>query len=277
MNRKDFLSKSAAMSVALAGLPLAKLKKHQKTFDHYYVYSKYNYPDKNITLGKFEIDLYHSALSGFDQAPESDKIIVLTCKYYQSKDNNANSLELAFKYNFTIKSVEQDKNDSAVWIVETKNAKRIDGDIEWPKELPKNPTFKIIRNSSVRILNKDENTVARLNYLSPSSSDSYCFITTACVHERNMADDCDELTTLRFLRENYMRKNEKGKTLLQEYETLGPSVVSALNQFENRKEIYDYLFRKMIQPAVAMIKKGQYGEAVDWYSGFALQLRKNYC
>lgn len=74
-----------------------------------------------------------------------------------------------------------------------------------------------------------------------------------------------------------MRKTAQGKKLLDEYQTLGPAVVASIATCDNRKEIYDYLFCHMINPAVDMIKNKNYQEAVDWYQGFAEKLNENYC
>ena len=74
-----------------------------------------------------------------------------------------------------------------------------------------------------------------------------------------------------------MYNTEQGRELLTEYQILGPSIVAAISNCENRTEIYDYLYQQMIKPAVGMIKNKKYQEAVDWYQGFAEKLNENYC
>ena len=277
MNRRNFLAKSAAMSVALAGLPLAKKKKEQNVLAHYYVKMDYQYPGKSTILNSFKLSLYHDVISNFNNASAVDKIITLSCNYYGNTEKSK-SLP-AFEYKFDITTATKDKDDSNIWILKTTGAKKITGDVEWPDALPKNPTIKITRGVSVELLNAKGDKFVKMNYVSPTESDDddmYCFITTACVTERKMADQCDELNTLRSLRENYMRNTLQGKELLKEYDVLGPSVVTAIAACENRSDIYDYLYQHMIMPSVAMIKKGNYQEAVDWYHGFTVKLKENY-
>lgn len=277
MNRRNFLAKSAAMSVALAGLPLAKKKKNQKVVENYYTKMDYKYPGKSTILSSIKLSLYPDAISDFADASAEDKMITLSCEYYGNAEKSTSLL--AFEYLFNISNVTKDKNDSTIWVLKTTGAKKVKGDIEWPDTLPKNPTIKLKTGLSASMLNNKGAEFVKMNLVSPSDEDDdmYCFITTACVTERRMADDCDELNTLRYLRENYMRTTSQGGELLKEYDILGPSIVAAIATCENRSAIYNYLYQHMIMPSVAMIKKGNYQEAVDLYHGFTVKLKENYC
>ena len=272
MDRRKFIKKSGTLSMAVAGLPLAKKLLHQNTLSEYTLKSNYVLANRY----DYSIEIYHSALVNFSKASETDKILKFYCFYYKEA-NQVVSTDLLV-YSFTISSVTKDPQDDTVYIVKTKNRKKDSGELAWPKEIPVNPVFKIVLVESAKLLNNKGKTLIDMPYRDVSDDDDMgCFITTACVTERGLADDCDELTTLRFLRENYMYNTEQGRELLTEYQILGPSIVAAISNCENRTEIYDYLYQQMIKPAVGMIKNKKYQEAVDWYQGFAEKLNENYC
>ena len=59
--------------------------------------------------------------------------------------------------------------------------------------------------------------------------DDDCFITTACVHHYKLSDDCYQLTTLRYFRDNYVKKLPNGDKLIARYYSLAPKLVVLLN------------------------------------------------
>jgi hypothetical protein len=271
MDRRKFIKKSGTLSMAVAGLPLAKKLLTQNTYS---VYTKKKDPSLP-NQSEYSIEVFHSALKNFSTVGETDKVLKFYIFYYKEANQTVSTSLL--NYSFTISSVVKDSKDDTVYIVKTKNGKRNSGELVWPKEIPANPVFRIIIDESAKLLNSKGATIAEMLYQEPNDDDMGCFITTACVTERGLADDCDALTTLRYLRSNYMSKTAQGKKLLAEYQTLGPAVVAAIADCENRTEIYDYLYQHMITPAVAMIKHNKYQQAVDWYQGFAEKLKENYC
>lgn len=272
MNRRNFLQRTGALSVALAGLPLAKKKKRQVSPDSYR--SSLDLNKSNQTV--YYLDIYNKAISGFATATDEEKKIRLSGYFYEKADQIVYSKK--FDYSFTMKSATKDPKDADSWIIKTANAKKEEGELAWPKELPANPDIRISLFATATLINKSGAVFVNMPRQAQEDDDDMgCFITTACVTERGLADNCDELETLRSLRENYMRNTEQGKELLNEYLLLGPAVVAAIGECENRSAIYDYLYQHMIMPAVGMIKKGDHQQAVDWYEGFSRRLKKNYC
>ena len=271
MDRRKFIKKSGTLSMAVAGLPMAKKLLTQNTYSVYTQKKDPSLPNQS----EYSIEVFHSALKNFSTSGESDKVLKFYIFYYKEANQTVSTNLL--NYSFPISSVTKDSKDDTVYIVKTKTGKRNSGELAWPKEIPANPVFRIIIDESAKLLNSKGAAIADMLYQDPNDDDMGCFITTACVTERGLADDCDELTTLRYLRSNYMRKTAQGKKLLDEYQTLGPAVVASIATCDNRKEIYDYLFCHMINPAVDMIKNKNYQEAVDWYQGFAEKLNENYC
>jgi hypothetical protein len=274
MNRRNFLQRTGALSVALAGLPLAKKKKKQVSPDNYRSSLALDKPNQVV----YYIDIYNKAVSGFATATDAEKKIRLAGYFYEKADQIVYSKK--FDYSFTMKSAAKDPKDADSWIIKTANAKKEEGELAWPKDLPANPDIKISLFATATLINKSGKefvNMPRQAQTDDNDDDMGCFITTACVTERGLADNCNELETLRSLRENYMRHTEQGKQLLKEYLLLGPAVVASIGECENRPAIYDYLYQNMILPAVDMIKNGDHQQAVDWYEGFSRQLKKNYC
>lgn len=270
MDRRKFISRSGSLALAVAGLPLAKKMLTQNTKSIYSNDVDHSKPNQY----EYSIEVYHNALTDFANATGEEKNIKLYSFLYDKINDYV--YKDTFQYLLPIASITKDSKDANTYIIKTKSPQREFGKLEWPKELAANPTFKIKINESAVLLDKTGKTFTTMK-LKTTDDDEECFITTACVTEKGLPDNCDELTTLRGLRENYMRHTLQGKALLTEYSILGPAVVAAIYHCENRKEIYDYLYQNMITPAVAMIKNGKYQDAVDWYQGFSEELKKKYC
>ena len=54
-------------------------------------------------------------------------------------------------------------------------------------------------------------------YRNRDSSSGPCFLTSACVEAKGLADDCHELSVLRNFRENYLRTVPEGRREIAEY------------------------------------------------------------
>ena len=96
------------------------------------------------------------------------------------------------------------------------------------------------------------------------SSSGGCFLTTACCKHKGLPDDCKELTALRYLRDNYMKKYDFGQALVDIYYNKAPGIVDKINAMNNHSEIYEGIYNK-IQEIVIMIKNEKFDEAVGAY------------
>lgn len=95
-------------------------------------------------------------------------------------------------------------------------------------------------------------------------SDSACFLTTACVSFKGLADDCEELTKLRSFRDTYLAKTPCGKALIDEYYKIAPDIVIKIDDSSEKETIYQYIYQK-IQECVQLIDKRKYDEVVNVY------------
>tara|TARA_R110002051_G_scaffold30487_1_gene70508 strand:- start:12211 stop:12678 length:468 start_codon:yes stop_codon:yes gene_type:complete len=106
---------------------------------------------------------------------------------------------------------------------------------------------------------------------SKSSSESGkkgCFLTTAACELRGLADDCDELTTLRHFRDEVLLFSREGRTLVEEYYNEAPSLVPFIKDGEENKRVWHD-----IQETVAHIERGHHTEAIASYFSMFERLR----
>src|SRR5436190_8142871 len=81
-----------------------------------------------------------------------------------------------------------------------------------------------------------------------------CFITTACVRHYNLPDNCYQLQTLRFFRDNYLKNQKGGNDLINLYYSLAPSIVQFLNEQTDKENLFKKIFQQ-INTACALIEK----------------------
>ena len=84
-----------------------------------------------------------------------------------------------------------------------------------------------------------------------------CFITTAvCSDTPNKPDNCHELEAMRSFRDNWLRKQPNGEAEIDEYYTIAPQIVMAINAQKNAKEIYKDIHGKYILACVDFTDSG---------------------
>jgi hypothetical protein len=266
MNRRNFLQRSSFAAMATAGLPLA-LKKASESEFHIYKHTDYG---KKIDTD-YTLVLSHAAVKTLSYATDTEKVITLAVKEFNKDGTQLKTGE----FNFTAERSDKAGDD---WKLQTKLKGRISGDYTLPKKFPSDMYLLMTPFSSAQIQTAKGKSFLTLAYSSvykPSSSDG-CFLTTACVQHKQLPDDCDELQTLRSLRDNYMSKTKEGQSLIQQYRAVAPGIVYSINQCDNKHEIYEYMYRNMISPCVQLVKEGQLQQATDHYLFFVKALKEKY-
>lgn len=112
---------------------------------------------------------------------------------------------------------------------------------------------------------------------SSSSSSGGCFLTSACTAARGLSDDCHELTTLRTYRDNWLKQQPDGVTLIAHYYEVAPKIVEAIDKLANRLEIWEDVYNNLVIPCVEMIEKGENHKALALYQQTTMQLADTYC
>jgi len=92
-----------------------------------------------------------------------------------------------------------------------------------------------------------------------------CFITTAVCQYFNKADDCYELTTLRYYRDHWLQAQPDGAHLIQHYYEIAPMIVAQIELSPNKDEIYEHLYHHYIKDCVSLIEAGQYESCKELY------------
>ena len=110
----------------------------------------------------------------------------------------------------------------------------------------------------------------------PQTGNGGCYLTTACVEQRGLPDDCDELTTLRLFRDGYMKAQPGGKEDILEYYEKAPKIVEIISRQNNKNEVYDYIYNDVIVPCVKYIKNGENEAAYEKYRAMVKQLETEY-
>lgn len=107
----------------------------------------------------------------------------------------------------------------------------------------------------------------------PPKKDKCCYITTACAEAKGLPDDCEELTTLRNFRDNYLIKKPNGLQLIEIYYQHSPLIVNRIRQREDEEEIFKLLYA-IIRLCVNAIKQGNMEFAYQTYCEMVLRLKK---
>ncbi len=93
---------------------------------------------------------------------------------------------------------------------------------------------------------------------------SKCFLTSACVHHRGLADDCRELKVLREFRDGYLSAQPAGPSLIAEYYVRAPSLVDAILGSSQPAEQLERIWQDIVL-CVRDIDDGQPNSALHRY------------
>jgi hypothetical protein len=273
MQRREFLGKSGTAVLAATGLPLL-LRRDQTGIG--------TYTGEKVEAGKgkwtFEISLVINSINRFTAAKEADKRISMKAGYINTGTTTA---ARTVHNTYMLSEVLLLDSSPKKAQMEAKFEKKVAGELVLPTQLPKDLKGVIRPYLDLSMQDTKGKEFVSLRYkTTTTSNDDYddydCFLTTACVQHKGLADDCHELEALRFLRENYMRENQLGRQLLADYEVLGPTILNAIHDAHNRPEILEHLYSQLIIPSVQKIEAGHYQEAVDYYAKYVREMEEKY-
>ncbi len=92
-----------------------------------------------------------------------------------------------------------------------------------------------------------------------------CFISSACIHARNLPDNCSELRLLRVFRDEFVLSTHRGKIDVAEYYHIAPYIVKVINERRNRVQIWEWVYKELVRRAVADIQRGECNRAYKHY------------
>lgn len=105
---------------------------------------------------------------------------------------------------------------------------------------------------------------------------SGCFLTSACVEYKGLTDDCYELATLRYFRDDYLRHTEYGDNEICEYYHIAPSIVEKIKQDSNHMAVFQRIYDELVLPCVRLIERGLKHEAHIKYREYVKMLAAEY-
>jgi hypothetical protein len=106
--------------------------------------------------------------------------------------------------------------------------------------------------------------------------DCDCFITTAICKSFNKPDNCYELTIFRKFRDNWLKKQPDGESLINEYYNIAPIIVQKIDKSPNKDEIYFLIWEKWLKPCLNSIEEGMFDKCKFLYISMVNELRKIY-
>ena len=93
---------------------------------------------------------------------------------------------------------------------------------------------------------------------------SKCYLTTACIEYRGLADDCHELTTLRAFRDDYLLQRPHGAALIEDYYLQAPRLVNAISESQRASQIWQDIY-EVLSFSVELVMCGQPAHAEAAY------------
>ena len=103
-----------------------------------------------------------------------------------------------------------------------------------------------------------------------------CFITTACCEVLGKADDCYELTTFRDFRDNWLRHQNGGESLIKEYYEIAPKIVKAINESDNSINVYLQIWEQYLKDCLSCIEMKDFEKCKTIYVSMCEELKNKY-
>lgn len=102
------------------------------------------------------------------------------------------------------------------------------------------------------------------NYVERGSGSSGCFLTSACCKAKNLPDDCKELESLRYFRDNILINMTDGKEMIDFYYAQAPRIVKQIDNSVEPMKLYEEIYFH-IKSILNKIDEKNYEKAVIEY------------
>lgn len=257
MNRQQFLRRSALLSLAATGIP--RMAAAMETDDR----SKETYYKSTPVRRRDDSYLQYSTHFNFDDLIEKDATsppqVIITISEFSSPTVTTGPTCLYTLERVGLPKIDGDYTTMKFKLVSTEGKDVLNG------AFPKSLSMHVAAGKETKLY-IGKNSVVEMKHYEPDDAD--CFLTTACTAARGLADDCAELTTLRRLRDGFMRPSPCDAALVEEYYRIAPTIVRSVNARINRQEIWNLVYSDLVTPAVDLISTGKQREAVQLYGEY---------
>lgn len=104
-------------------------------------------------------------------------------------------------------------------------------------------------------------------------SNGGCYLTSACMKhmKENFDDNCEELTILRWFRDNFVSKED-----IEHYYKTAPFIVKTIDELNDNTNIYNYIYENVVAACVNAIKNKDYDFAYKRYKSSILSLEEKF-
>ena len=106
-------------------------------------------------------------------------------------------------------------------------------------------------------------------------NDGPCYLTTAAVDFKGLADDGEELTMLRQFRDGYLKQQAGGEEEIRAYYDLAPQILDKINASDQREVYLEGIYRDLILPSLDLIRANRLEQAHQHYKDYTLKLKKD--
>lgn len=113
--------------------------------------------------------------------------------------------------------------------------------------------------------NRDRYTINNAIDNSKSHTSGGCYLTTILCNILGLPDNNEYLETMRSFRDNVLQKDEKYKSLLVEYDIIGPKIAEAIKNDPLQQKVAKLFFERDIVPITNLIKSNKDEEAINAY------------
>jgi hypothetical protein len=224
----------------------------------------------------YSLSLYSSIIDNFKNADDSKKNITFDCV-----SETGSSI-----YTYKISKVKKIKGRNTTYKVQAKYQSKSANSKDVPKKFRKKLFFNIelnepLTSSLLEIQDEKKNKITTLKPKVPKtnsgSGGAGCYITTACVVSKQLPDNCYELVTLRGFRDNYIVSIPEGKKWVQSYYNSAPNLVKRINNYENSKDIYNYIYDNLVTKSLELVESKNYDDAFHFYKDCVIKIDKMVC
>lgn len=130
--------------------------------------------------------------------------------------------------------------------------------------------------SYTKAYSRNNSTIKNAVDFSNSHTNSNCYITTILCDLLGLSDNNYYIETLRHFRNNYLQNNDKYKSLLVEYDIIGPMIANNLKIDKQSRMISAKVFYNYISPIVSLINDKMYEDAIIRYIMMVEKLKNLY-
>lgn len=103
-----------------------------------------------------------------------------------------------------------------------------------------------------------------------------CYLTTTIVDILGQEDHGFVLETLRNFRENFLKKDKKYTSILEEYDEIGPIIKENIEKDKQKKVLANAMLYLRILPIINHIEKQNNKEAIELYKDMVFILKEEY-